>query len=103
MVYGWFMAVTITKGARNRVDPAFLLSRLAEERRRIERLLQRVDEALGNDSAPSKRARQKNSSSEAASPRPSPLDQVKRVLAATADLRLANGNLSAERVARLFG
>ena len=35
--------------------------------------------------------------------RQSPLDRVKSVLAATANLREANGNLSAARVTKLFG
>jgi uncharacterized protein (DUF2384 family) len=38
-----------------------------------------------------------------ASARPSPLDQMKSVLAATEDLRVANGKLSAERIAKLYG
>ena len=40
---------------------------------------------------------------QAAPPRPSPLGQVEGVMAATADLRVANGNLSADRVAKSFG
>lgn len=35
--------------------------------------------------------------------RPSPLDQVKQVLPATADLREENGKLSAVRIAKVFG
>jgi hypothetical protein len=38
-----------------------------------------------------------------APPRPSPLDQVKEVLQATQDLRVANGKLSAAAVADAFG
>ena len=36
-------------------------------------------------------------------PRPSPFDQSKKVLAVTGDLRVDNGNLSAARMAKLFG
>ena len=36
-------------------------------------------------------------------PRPSPLDEMKEVLAASKDLRVANGNLSAEGVSKLYG
>src|ERR1022692_1050584 len=36
-------------------------------------------------------------------PRPSPLDQVNEIVNATADLRAASGNLSAEAVAPVFG
>jgi hypothetical protein len=38
-----------------------------------------------------------------AAPRPSPLDRVKGVRGTTADLRVANGNLSADRIAKLYG
>ena len=36
-------------------------------------------------------------------PRSGPLDQMKEVVAATEDLRVANGNLSADLVAKLYG
>lgn len=36
-------------------------------------------------------------------PQPSPLDQVHELLAATQDLRVPNGNLSAAAIARAFG
>jgi hypothetical protein len=38
-----------------------------------------------------------------APPRPSPLDQIQEVAKATEDLRTAGGNLSAERIAKLYG
>jgi hypothetical protein len=41
--------------------------------------------------------------SKLAAVRPSPLDQVKGITTATADLREGNGNLSAVRVAKLYG
>jgi hypothetical protein len=37
------------------------------------------------------------------SPRPSPLDRVKEIVASTGDLRVQNGNLSAEVIAKAFG
>lgn len=89
------------KGAGGEAGLASLLGRLVEEKRRLERLLQQVDEVLRNASPPPKATT--GGSREVAPPRPSPLDQVKGVMAATADLRVANGNLSAERVAKLFG
>jgi Protein of unknown function (DUF2384) len=98
------MANTMTKtmkGAAGEAGLASLLGRLVEEKRRLERLLQEVDEVLRKASPSPKAATGANR--EAAPPRPSPLDQVKGVMAATADLRVAKGNLSAERVAQLFG
>jgi hypothetical protein len=74
---------------------------LAGEKRRLERLLQRVDEVLRKASPPREAATRVNQ--EAAAPRPSPLDQLQGVTLATADLRVANGNLSAKRVAKRFG
>ena len=41
--------------------------------------------------------------SAAEAPRPSPLDQIEKVLAATRDLRSKTGNLSAQRIADLYG
>ena len=38
-----------------------------------------------------------------APPQPSPLDHLQEVVKATQDLRTAGGNISAERVARLYG
>jgi hypothetical protein len=98
------MANTLTKtikGAAGEVGLAPLLGRLVEEKQRLERLLQQVEEVLRNAPALSKTA--KGARLGWAPPRPSPLDQMKAVMAATADLRVANGNLSAERVAKLFG
>ena len=89
------------KNATGEAGLAALLGRLVEEKRRIARLLQQVDEALRNAPAVSNTA--KGSVRDVAPPRPGPLDQVKAVMAATADLRVANGNLSADSVANLFG
>ena len=77
-----------------------LVDRLVEERRRIEGLLRQVDQTLQKISGGFAKA---TTAGVAAGPRPSPLDQVKDVLAATADLRVANGNLSAQLIARVYG
>src|ERR1035438_6021945 len=98
------MANTMTKtmkGAAGEAGLAPLLGRLVEEKRRLERLLHQVDRMLRKASPTSKAAGV--AKREVAPPHPSSLDQVKGVAAATADLRVANGNLSAERVAKLFG
>jgi hypothetical protein len=89
------------KCAAGEAGLAPLLSRLVEEKRRLERLLEQVDEVLRKASPSPKAAAGANR--EVAPPRPSSLDRVKGVVAATADLRVAKGNLSAERVAKLFG
>lgn len=98
------MPTTLSKPEKGELgigDLADLRNDLVQEKRRLERLLARVDDFL----------RQKEEAMEGfadgrnkvAAPRPSPLDQWKNVVDATKDLRVANGNLSAERVAKLFG
>ena len=69
-----------------------LLTELVEARQHVADLLDRVDEVLAGASMGSEKQ-----------PRPSPLDDVKAVMAATAELRVANGNLSADRIAKLYG
>ena len=98
------MANTMTKtmkGVAGEAGLAPLLGRLVEEKRRLERLLHQVDEVLRKASLPSQAAAV--AKREVVPPHPSSLDRVKGVAAATKDLRVANGNLSAERVAKLFG
>ena len=46
---------------------------------------------------------QLNSALEEVSPRHSPLDEVKEVIESTHDLRVTNGNISAGRIAKLYG
>jgi hypothetical protein len=70
---------------------------LVEEKRRVEVLLHRVEHLLGRGQARKPKPRK------LATPRPSPLDQVRGIIAATKDLRLPNGKLSADRVARVYG
>ena len=56
-------------------------------------MLKKVSNSIGDSVAASARK----------AARPSPLDQVKAVVASTADLREANGNLCAVRIAKVFG
>jgi uncharacterized protein (DUF2384 family) len=108
-VYFLNMATTLTKTAEGGLDSrelADLRDDLVEERRRLDRLLQRVENqlelaqpksashAMHNDGTGTKKV---------PVPRSSPLDSVKKVIAASKDLRESNGNLSADRVARLYG
>ena len=81
------------------VELTHLRDALREEQLRVTRLLAQLDRVLGG-------ARAKAESRPAVivvPPRPSPLDKVRAVRAVTTDLREANGNLSALRVAKLYG
>ena len=81
-----------------------LLAQLAEKKTQVERLLARVDEVLRGARASGKTGRVADSDATGvAAARKSPLDQVRAVVDSTADLRESNGNLSAVRVAKLFG
>ena len=80
---------------------ASLLTQLNEKKGQVERLLARVEEVLRGSSASGKTSRAAESAATPA--RSSPLDQVKAVVESTADLRESNGNLSAVRVAKVFG
>ena len=83
---------------------ASLLTQLNEKKGQMERLLARVEKALRGTTASGKASRATASATTSAAPaRKSPLDQVKAVMESTADLREANGNLSAVRVAKVFG
>lgn len=70
------------------------------KQRELEQLLMRVEAALeksdekGKSSARTEKHRQRSFSS---------LDHFPEVIAATRDLRLDNGNLSAERIGKLYG
>lgn len=81
---------------------ASLLAQLSEEKNRLEQLLLRVDEVLRSATVAGRGSR-KAVALDVAPPRKSPLDKVKAVVDATADLREANGNLSAARIAKVFG
>lgn len=78
-----------------------LLSQLAQERQRLALRLRQVDDVLRTASPRLQGA--PRIPRPPGPPRPSPLDQFQSVLLATAQLRLPSGNLSAERVAKLFG
>ena len=82
---------------------ASLLTRLSKQKSQIERLLARVEEVLRGAGPVGKAPSAVPTGRAVAPPRQSPLDQVKSVLEATADLREANGNLSAARVAKVLG
>jgi hypothetical protein len=83
-------------------EVASLLAQLSEEKSRLEQLLARVEEVLR--SARTARSRcERAVARELAPPRKSPLDDVKAVVEATAHLREVNGNLSATRIAKVFG
>ena len=83
---------------------ASLLTQLNDKKGQIERLLARVEEVLRGATASGKTSRAAESGATGEAPaRKSPLDQVKAVMESTADLREENGNLSAVRVAKVFG
>ncbi len=83
---------------------ASLLTQLNEKKGQVERLLARVEEVLRGEKASGKASRAAESAATGVAPaRKSPLDQVKAVMESTSDLREANGNLSAVRVAKVFG
>jgi hypothetical protein len=72
---------------------------LHELRKLAERVLRDVDAKRKELEAVIERL---NAASSGAAPRPSPLDQMAEVAKATQDLRTAGGNISAERVAKLY-
>jgi hypothetical protein len=89
------MTTAVAKANKGKVGGtqlSSLLSELVEARQHVVHLLERVDEVLAGESIRSEKQA-----------RPSPLDHVKEVMAATEGLRVANGNLSAERIAKLYG
>jgi hypothetical protein len=97
-------AILTRTGAGKFNELISLRDRLVDEQKRLDRLLRQVEQALAQ--RPRRRAKsdeELQAHHQAAAPRPSPLDTVKTVAASTADLRLANGNISAERVAKTYG
>lgn len=90
--------MTLTKTGKVRVDVgelAHLRDALLVQQQRAGRLLAQIERALGGAKTPA--------AASVAPARPSPLDKAKGVMTATADLRERNGNLSAVRVAKLYG
>jgi hypothetical protein len=80
-----------------------LLHQLNEHKTQIERLLGRVEDVLRGTHFSGKAGRGQFAAPLDPPARKSPLDQMKAVMESTSDLREANGNLSAARMARLFG
>jgi hypothetical protein len=87
----------------SRNELASLLIQLAEQKTQMEHLLGRVEDVLRGVNFSGKAGRTAVAPPDTSPPRKSPLDQMKAVMDATADLREANGNLSAARTARVFG
>lgn len=88
------MPTTLTKAGKGEVDAGELVQlrdALLEQQQQAGRLLAQLEQVLVGLKAPTAPAR------------PSPLDQMKSVTTATADLREGNGNLSAVRMAKLYG
>lgn len=95
-----------TKVLRSGADAgelAALLAQLGKEKGRLERLLSRVEDVLHRAGKSAKARRTAEPAAKVSPPRSSPLDDVKAVVASSADLREANGNLSAARIAKVFG
>ncbi len=82
---------------------ASLLNQLAEQKTQMEQLLGRVEDLLRGVSLSGKASHAAAMAPGAVSPRKSPFDKMKAVMDSTADLRERNGNLSAARVAKVFG
>jgi hypothetical protein len=80
-----------------------LLRQLSEQKTQIERLLGRVEDVLRGKRSSGKGRPGELVSPLVPEPRKSPVDQMKAVLESTSDLREANGNLSAARIAKVFG
>lgn len=81
-------------------ESAFLREALLEARQRLKESLAQIEKALSGENLPTPTRTLDTSSVPA---RRSPLDKVKAVAAATADLREKNGKLSAARMAKLYG
>lgn len=98
-----YLVMTLTKLPRDSSEEArlaHLRQMLLAERQRLDSLLTQVESELQRKPS---RSEAKSGGVSLRQARPSPLDQVKQVLAATADLREENGKLSAVRIAKVFG
>ncbi len=99
------MATTLVSGGTRRFGQGELIGlrdALVKEKRRLERLLAQAEEILNSASGnTTSRGQQVAEPDEA--PYADPLDQSMAVKTATADLRVASGNLAADRIARLYG
>lgn len=75
---------------------------LVKEKRRLERLLAQAEKVL-NASSIHERNLDHLAANRDRTPNFDPLDQTTAVKTSTADLRVASGNLSADRIAKLYG
>jgi hypothetical protein len=82
---------------------ASLMNQLAVQKAQMESLLRKVEDVLRRENISSNTGRVGATASGDASVRKSPLDNLREVIKSTADLREPNGNLSAARVAKVFG
>lgn len=82
---------------------ASLLCQLIEQKTQIEHLIGRVEKVLKRGNAPAPSGGESKLQQPARRGPESALDRMKAVMESTADLRGSNGNLSATRVAKLFG
>src|SRR5437016_4248801 len=80
------MPATISRPATRKVDLRTLRRQAENQMRQMQSVLDQIRTALGE-----------------VSPRPTPLDDIKEVIESSRDLRVANGNLSANAVASAFG
>ena len=103
-MYGADMSNTkVMQAGPSSGELASLLDQLTEQKAQMEHLLDRVEDVLRGVNFSGKAGRAALTPDDPAQARKSPLDQVKAVIESRADLREANGNLSAARVARVFG
>lgn len=92
------------KGELGNLELIDLREVLVKEQHRLNALLSQIEATLNRDKSQDKaQSGVKAAALPTARLRPSPLDQMKDVTDATADLRVSNGNLSADRVAKLYG
>ncbi len=82
------MSNTMAKPPVNRAHLEALQRQVKDQMRQMEALMHQINRVLA-DSPPR--------------PRPGPLDDLKAVAQSTRDLRVGNGNISADRVAKLYG
>lgn len=82
------MASTAAAAKLNRSHLEEMLKMARAKVREMESLIERIDGLLEKSSR---------------NPRPSPLDNVQEIAESGSDLRVGNGNISAERIAKLYG
>ena len=97
------MGTALTKTSKGGVDVTDLMhlrDTLLDERQRMTLVLAQIEKVLSGVKVPES---EPMDTVKLAPARTSPLDKAKAVTTATADLREGNGNLSAVRVAKLYG